>query len=80
MIEWLKIELLAGRSVRGAQGLIDLVCLETMPEQHRSSHRAAGNWGQYPRNGAERRWVASSEADEIVAADEDGYDNIVVGC
>lgn len=30
-------------------------------------------------NGAERRMVPRDEAEEIVAADEDGYDHIVDG-
>lgn len=32
----------------------DLVVVEWMPEHLRSSHEAAGNWGVYPYNGAER--------------------------
>lgn len=53
------------------------VTIETMPDHLRSSHRAAGNWGSYPANGANRREVSLDEAEEIVAADEDGYDHIV---
>lgn len=55
----------------------DMVTIEEMPEQYRSSHRAARNWGRYPHNGATRREVSRDEAEEIVAADEDGYDHIV---
>jgi hypothetical protein len=55
----------------------DMVTIETMPDWCRASHRAAGNWGRYPLNGAERRKVSRDEAEEIVAADEDGYDHIV---
>ena len=55
----------------------DLVTIETMPEYLRASHRAAGNWGEYPHNGATRRLVHRDEADEIVAADADEYDHIV---
>lgn len=57
----------------------EYVVIETMPEHVRGSHRAAGNWGVYPHNGAERHVVERAEADEIVAADEDGYDHIVDG-
>ena len=59
--------------------LTTTVIVETMPEHLRSSHRAAGNWGVYPLNGAERTRVSSDEADEIVEADEDGYAHIVEG-
>jgi hypothetical protein len=55
----------------------DLVTIEEMPEHLRESHRAAGNWGRYPLNGAKRRQVTREEAEEIVAADADGYDHIV---
>jgi len=55
----------------------DLVTIETMPDHLRSSHRAARNWGTYPHNGAERSEVTREEAEEIIAADEDGYDHIV---
>jgi hypothetical protein len=55
----------------------DMVTIETMPDYHRASHRAARNWGRYPRNGAERRVVSREEAEQIVAAGEDGYDHIV---
>jgi hypothetical protein len=55
----------------------DLVVLEEMPDWLRECHRRAGNWGQYPVNGATRRLVERSEAEEIVAEDEDGYAHIV---
>jgi len=55
----------------------EMVTIEEMPDHLRSSHRAAGNWGRYPMNGAERREVTREEAEEIIAADEDGYDHIV---
>ncbi len=55
----------------------DLVTIEEMPDQHRSSHRAAGNWGVYPINGATRREVSRDEADEIIESDPDGYAHIV---
>jgi len=54
-----------------------MVTVETMPDCHRSSHRAAGNWGTYPANGAERTEMTREDAQEIVDADEDGYDHIV---
>lgn len=55
----------------------DIVTVETMPDHLRSSHRAAGNWGVYPLNGAHREEMSRAEAEEIVEADEDGYDHIV---
>jgi hypothetical protein len=54
-----------------------LVVLETMPDCWRESHRASGNFGFYPSNGAERRIVSREEAEEICRADEDAYDHIV---
>jgi hypothetical protein len=53
------------------------VIVETMPDHLRAAHRAAGNWGQYPANGAQRSQVPRDEAEEIVEADADGYDHIV---
>lgn len=32
----------------------ELTTVEWMPEHLRASHEAAGNWGEYPHNGAER--------------------------
>src|SRR5688572_22882077 len=29
----------------------DAVLVETMPDQHRGSHRPGGNWASYPHNG-----------------------------
>lgn len=55
----------------------DPVVLETMPDHLRASHRAAGNWGRYPLNGAERQIVEREEAEETVANDQDGYDSII---
>jgi hypothetical protein len=48
--------------------------IETMPEQHRASHRAADNWGRYPDNGAERLIVTENELPE-----QDEYDHLVRG-
>lgn len=47
--------------------------IETMPDHLREIHRAAGNWGNYPANGAERRVVDESELPD--GGDE--YDRIV---
>ncbi len=55
------------------------VTIETMPEHLRASHRAAGNWGVYPHNGAERREIEESEAENEIAADPDGYAHVVKG-
>lgn len=55
----------------------DYVVVETMPDCHRASHRAARNWGSWPHNGAERSVVSREEAEEIVAGDPDGYAEIV---
>ncbi len=55
--------------------LSDLVVIEHMPDHHRASHRAAGNWGVYPHNGAERRVVDRVTAEEMAEGDE--YDHIV---
>jgi hypothetical protein len=54
-----------------------LVTVEHMPEQFKSSHRAANNWGQYPMNGAVREKMSREEAEQLIAADEDGYAHIV---
>lgn len=56
-----------------------LVVIEEMPDWCRESHRAAGNWGTYPHNGATRRAVSEAEAEEIVASDESGYAHVVDG-
>lgn len=53
------------------------VIVETMPDHLRSSHRAAGNWGVYPLNGAERTRVEVSAAEEICAEDDGEYNHIV---
>lgn len=47
--------------------------IETMPDCHRASHRAARNWGVYPANGAERSIV---EECDLPAADAE-YDHVV---
>ena len=48
----------------------ETVLIEYMPEQHRSSHTAAGNRGVYPANGARRVRVERSCADSMI--DQDG--------
>lgn len=70
--------------VQGWNDYVDAVCaaagyveIETMPDWLRESHRAAGGFGRYPANGAERRIVHPDEAEAIVEADGDGYDHIV---
>lgn len=64
----------------------DPVVVERMPDYLRGSHRAAGNWGVYPQNGAERviveradteMWSYDAEADEHASIDDDEYDHIV---
>lgn len=55
----------------------DRVLVETMPDHLRASHRAANNWGLWPANGAERRWVGPELADHIVRNDPDGYARVV---
>lgn len=54
------------------------VVIETMPTQHRASHRAARNWGVYPLNGAVRRVIDRDLALEEIAADPDGYNHIAI--
>lgn len=64
-----------------AEGLgIDLdeyVVLEWMPGYLRESHRAAGNWGVYPANGANRTIEHIAAARASVKADDDEYNSIV---
>lgn len=65
--------------VEGAKSVAiePIVIVETMPDHLRDSHRAAGNWGAYPHNGAERESMSRAEADEVVEGDLDGYARIV---
>lgn len=53
----------------------DAVIVETMPDQHRASHEAAGNWGSYPHNGAVRRVMSRSDAESV--CDGDDYNHII---
>jgi hypothetical protein len=47
----------------------ETVLVEFMPEQYRESHKAAGNRGVYPANGAQRIRVERSCAERITEAD-----------
>jgi hypothetical protein len=47
----------------------DMVIVEWMPEEHRSSHAAVGNSGSYPANGARRSAVERSCADLMIETD-----------
>lgn len=47
----------------------ELVTVEWMPEHLRASHEAAGNWGSYPHNGAERHLCCSVCAEAIRAGE-----------
>ncbi len=55
----------------------ELVVLESMPAQHRASHRAANNFGTYPHNGSARYVMPRVEAEEVVDSDQGKYDRIV---
>lgn len=52
--------------------LDETVIVEYMPEYLRASHRAAGNIGVYPANGAERIRVEASCAERITHVWVDG--------
>jgi hypothetical protein len=54
----------------------NMVIIEIMPDDIRSSHRAARNFGVFPLNGAQRYIVDRTVADEYLD-DEDGYNHIV---
>lgn len=62
------------------------VVVERMPDHLRGSHRAAGNWGRYPHNGAERviveradteSWCYDAETETYSGIEADEYDHIV---
>lgn len=53
---------------------LTIALVETMPECHRASHRAANNWGRYPVNGAARAWMPEGA---VQIDDTDGYDHVV---
>lgn len=48
-----------------------MVRVEVMPRQHRASHEAAGNRGQYPHNGSLRLLLERSCAERLVEYDPD---------
>lgn len=48
----------------------ETVTVEVMPDHLRGSHRAAGNWGTYPANGAVRLRVHGDCADWLVRGGE----------
>lgn len=52
----------------------EYVLVERMPEYLRASHRAAGNWGAYPHNGAKRVLVHRDWAPE---EGDDEYDHVI---
>jgi hypothetical protein len=58
---------------RNGETQVKLYLIETMPDCHRESHRAARNWGRYPGNGAERRIVTEAE----LPADDAEYDHVI---
>ena len=47
--------------------------IEIMPEYLIQSHQAAGGWGCYPHNGAERRVVDGDGSEYLMSA----YDRVV---
>lgn len=53
------------------------VTVEFMPDDKKESHRAAGNWGRWPHNGAVREVMYESDALDMVADDADGYARIL---
>ncbi len=67
----------AGHDSRTVEPQSRYVIIETMPEHLRESHKAAGNWGRYPANGAVRECMARADAEIAVATDPDGYARIV---
>ena len=48
-----------------------LVLVETMPENLRASHEAAGNAGHYPHNGAVREVMPAADADILIASGDE---------
>jgi hypothetical protein len=61
--EWL------GERCRWSGSISETVIVEYMPEHLRESHKAAGNSGSYPHNGALRIRVEKSCAGHIVKHD-----------
>lgn len=58
----------------------ELVTVEWMPEYLRESHRAAGGWGSYPHNGAQRLRCCPACAEMLQAdeGEEEGEEPITV--
>lgn len=48
----------SGEQCAGTAPAGNRVRVEFMPDEHRSSHDAAGNCGSYPDNGSQRVWVS----------------------
>lgn len=61
----------AAHAIAALEHVTDVVLVETMPEQYRESHTAAGNDGAYPDNGVERMLMTRAEAEVEVEADPD---------
>lgn len=51
----------------------DIVVVERMPAHLRGSHKAAGNWGEYPHNGAERVLMTREDAEDACTGDDYDY-------
>jgi hypothetical protein len=60
---------LRGELCSAVESQEELVKLEFMPLHLRASHRAAGNRGVYPHNGARRILVSRACAEEIIDVD-----------
>jgi len=56
----------------------ELVTVEFMPPYLRASHRAAGDWGSYPANGAWRLRVTPECADMLDDDDDEDEDEGLV--
>jgi len=56
----------------------EMVCVEWMPYQHRASHLAAGNRGEYPGNGA-LRLLCDPECGCAMIENEEGWANLYTG-
>jgi hypothetical protein len=55
------------------------VIVETLPKWTRESHKAAGNSGSYPGNGADRVRMLRNQAEVEVEADPE-WTSILRGC
>ena len=52
-----------------------LLLIETMPAHLVASHKAAGNFGVFPANGAERSLVDAADVDTYLT--DNSYDHVV---